>query len=130
MRFRKLRKACGKTQADMGKILGISVSGVSDIEAERRNVTEQHLIMLSNWKEKNINIEWLRTGKGEMFKAIPEDDEVASYVSDLLEEDDNPFFDIIIDIMRTYKELDPKSREVLKQASTILRANMTRKKED
>lgn len=69
-RFKDLRKACEKTQTEMGKILGITTSGISDIEAERRKVTEQHLIMLSNWNEQKVNIDWLRTGKGKMFKDI------------------------------------------------------------
>lgn len=66
-RFKELRKACKKNQTDFGKILGLSVSGVSDIEVGRRSVTDKHLIMLSNWDEYNVNIDWLRTGNGEMF---------------------------------------------------------------
>lgn len=63
-RFRLLRKACGKSQEDFGKALGLSKSGVSDIENGRRNVTEQHVIMLKNWAEFPVNEEWIRTGKG------------------------------------------------------------------
>lgn len=66
-RFIELRKACRKSQADFSKVLGLSRSGVADIETGRRNVTEKHLIMLSNWEEYNVNIDWLRTGSGEMF---------------------------------------------------------------
>lgn len=66
-RFIELRKACRKSQTDFSKVLGISRSGVADIETGRRNVTEKHLIMLSNWDEYNVNIDWLRTGDGEMF---------------------------------------------------------------
>lgn len=66
-RFVELRKACKKNQAEFAKALGLSRSGVGDIEAGRRNVTEKHLIMLSNWDEYNVNIDWLRTGNGEMF---------------------------------------------------------------
>lgn len=66
-RFKELRKACKKNQTEFGKILGLSVSGISDIEVGRRSVTDKHLIMLSNWDEYNVNIEWLRTGDGEMF---------------------------------------------------------------
>ena len=57
IRFKELRKACRKTQIEWGKILGISSSGVADVESGRRNVTEKHLIMLSNWHERKINIE-------------------------------------------------------------------------
>ena len=67
IRFKEMRKTCKKTQAEFGKVLGISSSGVADIETGRRNVTEKHLIMLSNWDEYNVNIDWLRTGSGEMF---------------------------------------------------------------
>ena len=67
MRFKELRKACHKNQIEFGKIMGLSSSGISEIEAGRRNVTEKHLVMLSNWDEYNVNIDWLRTGNGEMF---------------------------------------------------------------
>lgn len=66
-RFIELRKACRKSQTDFSKVLGLSRSGVADIETGRRNVTEKHLLMLSNWDEYNVNIDWLRTGKGDMF---------------------------------------------------------------
>lgn len=53
-RFKQLRKECKKTQSEWGIILGISSSGVADIESKRRNVTEKHLIMLSNWHERKL----------------------------------------------------------------------------
>lgn len=90
-RFRELRKALGLTQGKFGEILGITTSGVSDIEAGRRNVTEQHLIMLSNYKDKLINIEWLRTGKGEMFKKMNRQQELAQLTATLFKEEEDSF---------------------------------------
>lgn len=66
-RFIELRKACNKNQSDFAKVLGLSRSGVTAIETGQRKVTDKHLIMLSNWDEYNVNIDWLRTGNGEMF---------------------------------------------------------------
>ena len=66
-RLIKLRKACKKNQSDFGKALGLARSGVAAIEAGQRSVTEKHLLMLSKWDEYNVNIDWLRTGKGDMF---------------------------------------------------------------
>ena len=66
-RLIQLRKACRKNQTDFGKAIGLARSGVAAIEAGQRSVTEKHLIMLSNWEEYNVNIDWLRTGSGEMF---------------------------------------------------------------
>jgi transcriptional regulator with XRE-family HTH domain len=127
-RFKELRKNCKMTQEEWGKILGLTRSGVTDIEAGRRNVTAQHLIMLSNWKEKRVDIEWLKTGDGEMFLELPEEDEVAAYVSELLEDDgNNPLYTIIKEIMRTYSELTPKSQEVLCDFSEKLIKNLKEK---
>ena len=65
-----MRKACKKSQTDFSRVLGLSRSGIADIETGRRNVTEKHLIMLSNWDEYNVNINWLRTGEGDMFLPV------------------------------------------------------------
>lgn len=124
-RLKELRKALGLTQGEFGKILGITTSGVSDIESGRRNVTEQHLIMLSNYKEKPIDVNWIRTGEGEMFLPVLEEDEMALYVSELLEDEgDNPLYTIIKEVMHTYSELSPKSQEVIRDAAAKLLENL------
>lgn len=129
IRFKKLREECGKSQEEFGKIFGMTRSSVCDIESGRRNVTDKHLIMLSNWKEKRVNTDWLKTGTGEIFISLPEEDETAAYVSGLLEEPDNPLYDIIKEIMHTYNELEPKSQEALRDFSAKLRKNLESKKE-
>lgn len=124
-RFRALRKALGLTQGEFGKILGLTTSGVSEIEAGRRNVTEQHLIMLSNYKGRPIDVNWIRTGEGEMFLPVLEEDEMALYVSELLEDEgDNPLYTIIKEVMHTYSELSPKSQEVIRDAAEKLLENL------
>ena len=124
-RFRALRKALGLTQGEFGKILGLTTSGVSEIEAGRRNVTEQHLIMLSNYKGRPIDVNWIRTGEGEMFLPVLEEDETALYVSELLEDEgDNPLYTIIREVMHTYSELSPKSQEVIRDAAAKLLENL------
>ena len=72
-RFAILRKTCKKNQEQWGTILGISRTGIADIEAGRRKVTNKHLVMLSHWEEYNINIDWLRTGEGDMFLPMETD---------------------------------------------------------
>ena len=92
-RFRRLRELCGKTQTEWASVLGLSRSGIADIEAGRRNVTDKHirLLCIEPVGGKYINEEWLKTGDGEPFKKMSPEEEVASYVSDLLEDDtENP----------------------------------------
>lgn len=130
-RFKETRKICGKNQEEWGNILGITRPGVSDIESGRRNVTEKHikLLCIEPVNGKYINEEYLRTGEGDMFKTLPEEDETAALVSELLEDCDNPLYDIIKEIMRTYCELDPKSQEVIRKFSGDLRKKLSKEKE-
>lgn len=82
-RLREFRLSKGLSQEEMGKLLGISKSGVSDIEAGRRKVTEQHIIMLKNSKSFNINEEWLRTGNGSMELELTKEEEIAEFTANL-----------------------------------------------
>lgn len=91
-RFKQLRETLKKSQEEFGKIIGISKSGISDIENGRRNVTEQHIIMLRNCREFSINEEWLRTGQGEMFIELGREDEITQWLGSLVSpNNDNEF---------------------------------------
>lgn len=84
-RFKSLRENCGKSQEEFGKAIGISKSGVSDIETGRRNVTEKHIKLLII--EFNVNEAWLRYGEGEMFGILSGDEQYAMSVGRILAEE-------------------------------------------
>lgn len=126
IRVRTLRKDLGLTLEKFGDPLGVGKTAISKIENGENNLTDQMIVSIC--REYNVNEEWLRTGNGEMFKKLTPQEEVASYVSDLLEDGaDNPFYGIIIDIMKTYSELSPKSQEVVRDFSRRLAENIKEK---
>ena len=131
-RFKELRIECEKSQEAWGKILGITKSGVSDVERGKRDVTEKHIkfLCLSPINGRYVNEEWLRNGTGDMFLQLPEEDEATAYISLLLEDSQNPFADIVINIMKTYAELSPKSQEALQEFCQKLKKNLSTKKEE
>lgn len=116
-RFKELRKALGLTQSEFGKILGLSTSGVSDIESGRRKVTEQHLIMLSNYKKKIINTEWLRTGDGEMFVKMDREAELMTWAGSVLGSVDESFKKRFVKML---SELDDRDWETLEKIALKL----------
>lgn len=126
-RLRELREKTGRTQEEWAKIMGLSRSGVTSIESGQRNVTDKHIKLLTvePIDGKYINEKWLRTGEGEMFLPVLEEDEMALYVSELLEDEgDNPLYTIIKEVMHTYSELSPKSQEVIRDAAEKLLENL------
>ena len=69
-RLKQLRKHLNLSQQVFAKKLGITHSGLSNIESGRRNFTEQMIISIC--REFNVNREWLINGQGEIFTDIPE----------------------------------------------------------
>lgn len=120
-RIKELRKSLDMNQTEFGNKIGVKQTTVAGYETGVRTPIDS--VILSMCREFNVNEEWLRTGKGEMFLPVPEEDEVASYVAELLEPD-NPFTDLIVEIMRTYSQLDSKSQEVLLEFSRKLKENI------
>ena len=128
-RIKSIRKSLDLTMEKFGERIGVTRTAISNIESGNRGVTDQ--MFKSICREFNINEEYLRTGEGKMFREIPEEDEVADIVSDLLEDGrNNPFYEIILEIILTYRELSPKSQEVLRDTSAKLLENLRKKKED
>ena len=120
-RIKELRKALGLNQTEFGEKIGIKQGSVAGYESGVRTPLDS--VILSMCREFNVSEKWLRTGEGEMFLPVPEEDEVASYVAELLEPD-NPFADLIVQVMRTYSQLDSKSQEVLLEFSRKLKENI------
>ena len=63
-RIKMLRKSLGLTQQNFANRIGMKQNSIALIESGR-NTSDQTI--LSICREFNVNEEWLRTGKGEMF---------------------------------------------------------------
>ncbi len=71
-RIKELRTALKLSAEKFGSRLGVTRSAISRIENGVVNLTEQMLLAIC--REFNVREEWLRTGNGEMFLDIDEDD--------------------------------------------------------
>lgn len=127
-RIKKLRKTLNLTQQEFADKLNIKRGAIANYEIGRNEPIDAVVSLIC--KEYNVNETWLRTGDGEMFRQFPEEDEVAAYVSELLEDTgDNPLYSLIKEIMHTYIELDPKSQEVFRDVAQKLSDNLSKRKE-
>lgn len=120
-RILKIRKDNKMTQDAFAEKLNLSKNFVWMLEKGERSASDRTIMDIC--REFNVHEQWLRTGEGEMYE-IP-DDEIASVVSELLEEE-NPFYELIIGIMKTYQKLDTKSQELINNMGKQLIDNMKR----
>lgn len=102
-RFKQIRQHgnINLSQETFGKRLGVTGAAISRIESGSREPSEQ--ILLAVCREFNVNEDWLRTGKGEMFKKSKDatvDQLAAEYGLD----------DLGRQIMSAYLDLDENDR--------------------
>lgn len=119
-RIKQIRKDAKLTQEQFGERIGITGASCSTIESGKSNPSSQTIKSIC--REFGIREEWLRTGEDPMY-ALPED-ETAAYVDQLLHDAENPLYDIIRAIMKTYSELDGNSQAVIRNTIEQIRENL------
>ena len=127
-RIKELRKTIGITQQELADKLGLKRNTIATYDIGKAIPSDRVISDLCN--KYSVNEEWLRSGNGEMFKQPS--DEVGHYVEDLLEYDGvgNPFYDIIIEMMKKYQEMDEKSKLVIREYFKSVGSGLNKKGED
>lgn len=81
-RVKILRKDYLKlTQSEFGKRLGVSRDVIKNMELEIVDVKEHFIKLIC--KEFNVNETWLRTGEGDIFDTLSDDEETIALIADL-----------------------------------------------
>lgn len=101
IRFKKLRKNLGLSQESFGKAIGLSKSGISNIEKGVRKVTDKHIKILNH--ELNVNENWLRNGTPPIF---------------------NPTYGEIIDSLAQQYKLDEISKSFIENLLLLNESDM------
>ena len=117
---KEIRKTLGLTLEKFGNKLGVGKTAISKIEKGENNLTEQ--MFKSICREFNVNEEWLRNGTGEMFNE-PED-EIASILSEIIENPESEFYKMVLQLAHTYAELSPASQQVIDEYTKKLLENL------
>lgn len=125
-RIKLLRKTLKLTQQEFADKLNIKRGAVANYEVGRNQPIDAVISLIC--KTYNVNEDWLKSGEGDMF--LPFKGEVAETLAQLLEVS-NPFYDLILDMMVSFNELDDKGKQAICDYTALLAERMAkRKKED
>ena len=119
-RIRELRKHLKLSQEEFAQKIALTKNYISLVENGNRSLAERTIKDIC--RTFNVNYSWLMDGTGEMF--LPAIDDEMNYVSELLEDVDNPLYEIIKSIMKTYLELDEKQKDMVKSFAKNLKENI------
>lgn len=107
-RIRELRKALGLNQTDFGEKIGIKQGSIAGYESGSRTPIDS--VVLSMCREFNVNEEWLRTGDGEMFNPVSQEDEFMRAATELRIEKEEGAMQALIE----YWKMTPEQRKLIK----------------
>ena len=91
-RIREVREHFKLTQTEFGERLGVSRDVIGNIEYNRlKNPKQKEPIIKLICSTFGVNEIWLRSGEGEMFQAMNEDEELAAYLGDVMHDETASF---------------------------------------
>lgn len=110
-RIKELRKLLNLNQTEFGNKIGVKQGTVTGYETGNRYPTDA--VILSICREFEVNEEWLRTGDGEMFEQLTDQQKIMKYAGLLLKDTDSVVASAIKTFLVTYGQLDDTSKAVL-----------------
>ena len=115
-RIRQLRKELKLTQTEFGNRLGIKQTTVAGYETGGRAPIDAVISLIC--REFNVNETWLRTGEGEMFEELTEQQKILKYTALLLKDKDSAIANAIQTLIVTYEQLDDTSKATLEKIAS------------
>ncbi len=92
-RLKELRNYLGLSQEAFGETVGVTKAAISRIESGINSLSDR--MILSIVTQHKVNEDWLRTGNGEMFMQLSEDEELAFYIGKITNGSDKFKIDFI-----------------------------------
>ena len=122
-RIKALRKRLGLTQQAFADRLKIARGNIGAYEVGKNAPSDAVISLIC--KEFNVNEIWLRTGEGDAYTKMPEDD-LIKRTTELLGKHD-PFFESLVYM---YSELSDESRKIfLEKGAALFNDALRRQKE-
>ena len=125
-RIKELRKKLDLDQTEFGNRIGVKQGSVSAYEKGIRIPLDS--VILSICREFNVNEEWLRTGEGEIFEELTEQQKIMKYTAMLLKDTDSVIAEAIKNFIVTYEQLDDASKKVLEEVARKYLNNVNKNK--
>ena len=110
-RLKKLRKTLDMTQQEFADRIGTKRNTIAKYETDT-NVPSAAVISLI-CREFNVNEEWIREGKGEMFIKMTRDEEIATFIGKTLHSEEDSFKKRLISALSALNESDWETLEKL-----------------
>lgn len=113
-RIKKIRKELDITQQEFADRIGIKRNTLSTYESGRNEPIDAVISLIC--REFNVNEHWLRDGTGEMFVQQTRDEQIATFIGDMLKDEKESFKRRLVSALANMDESGWKTLEELVDA--------------
>jgi len=110
-RLKKLRRTLELTQQEFADKIGSKRSTIAKYETGS-NIPSAAVISLI-CKEFDVNEDWLKTGDGEMFEELTDQEKTMKYIAKLVKDKDSVVANAITAVAIAYEQLDDAGKAVI-----------------
>lgn len=114
-RIAQIRKEYALSQQDFADRIGITKNFVSLLETGNRVPSDRTISDIC--REFSINESWLRTGEGEMMRPVSRDEEISSFMGDVMRGESDDFRRRLVAVLA---KLDASEWELLENMAMKL----------
>ena len=114
-RIAQIRKESALSQQAFADRIGITKNFVSLLETGNRVPSDRTISDIC--REFNINESWLRTGEGEMMRPVSRDEEISSFMGDVMRGESDDFRRRLVAVLA---KLDASEWEILEKMALKL----------
>lgn len=123
-RIKQIRKKMELTQQEFADKLGIARNNIAGYETNKRCPSDAVVSLICT--KFGVNEDWLRTGEGETFEQLTDQQKAMKYTAMLLKDTDSVIATAITNFIITYEQLDDTSKKVLEDVALKYLDNMKR----
>lgn len=110
-RLKLLRRELNITQQEFADRIGIKRSTMATYESGRNEPIDAVISLIC--REFDVNEDWLKTGDGEMFEELTDQEKTMKYIAKLVKDKDSVVANAITAVAITYEQLDDAGKAVI-----------------
>ncbi len=124
-RIKQIRKSLGLNQAEFGKRVGVKGNTIGNYEIGLR--TPSDAVIFSICREFHVSEEWLRTGAGEPFVDLGENEQLSDLFTHMEFNQDDPVIRMITAAVRSYYNLSDSEKAAVQKLLDNTLADLAQK---
>lgn len=108
-RIKQIRKAEHLTQQEFADRIGASRGSIASYEIGTRTPLDSVITLIA--RTFNVNETWLRTGEGQMFREVSNEEQIAAFVGRVLSEESDNFKRRFLHVLSQFDDSDWEAME-------------------